>query len=141
MLLDWYYTLWVDCIIRFRSIPTNKDDWKYKSILLMTMAMALQLGLIITLLKMYIFHSNFYDIDIKIFPGEKLNNFLNGFILYILPPLMLNYFLIFFNKRYESLTKKYHYHNGKYATTYMIGTFIFMAFLAISIFIYQSITM
>ncbi len=75
MILDLYYKIWVDCIGKFKSIPANKNDWKFKSMIFMSMTMALQFGVIITLLKMYVFHSNFYDIHINIFPGEKLNNF------------------------------------------------------------------
>ncbi len=142
MLLDWYYKIWVDGIRRIQSVPQSKADWKYYTMIFISMAMALQLGLIITLLEMYVFHSNFYRIDINIFPGEKLDYFLAFFILYLLPSLILNYFLIFFNNRYEKILKKYEYkYDGILYVIYTVGTFIFTMLLVVSIFIYQSITL
>jgi hypothetical protein len=91
----------------------------------MSMAMALQFLIFMLLLQKVILRVPlFYKIDVSILPSDKLNYFLDFFILFLMPILLLNYFLIFFNNRYERLIEKYEYHHGKYAIIYMLGTFV-----------------
>ena len=54
------------------------------------------------------------------FPSEEINSFLNFFLNFFLPPLIINYFLIFRNKNYEKLLLKYKYCNGKLFASYFI---------------------
>lgn len=139
MLLDWYYKIWVDCIIKMKSIPANKSDWEYKCMAFMSMAMALQYGVFFTLFEKYISHTDWYNLDIDILPGKNLDAFLSFFILFLLPFLILNYFLIFWRDRYKMLIEKYENNEGNYAIAYVLGTFILGLIFAISLFIYLSI--
>jgi len=88
----------------------------------MSMSMALNFLLLMAILERNVFHSNFYKLDIDIFPGRKLDAFVSFFILFLLPPLLINYLLIFRRNRYESLVKKYKYHNGKLFVVYFLSS-------------------
>lgn len=35
-----YYQIWVDCILKAKSRPQNKNDWKIYTLIFMSMAMA-----------------------------------------------------------------------------------------------------
>ncbi len=91
----------------------------------MTTPMAVFFGFIIAIIERHIFHSNLYSLNIDIFPDENVNAFISGFILYGLPFLILNYLLIFQNKRYEKLLVKYPDYDGK----------LFFSFFLFSLFI------
>lgn len=77
------------------------------------MAMAIKFMVLVAILERYILKTNFYKLDLDIFPGNILDVFSSFFILYLLPMLIINYFLIFYNGRYEKLIQKYPYRNGK----------------------------
>lgn len=108
-----YYKIWVDCILRARSLPQNQGTWKLLTMSFMSMAMAIKFMVLVAILERYILKTNFYKLDLDIFPGNILDVFSSFFILYLLPMLIINYFLIFYNGRYEKLIQKYPYRNGK----------------------------
>jgi hypothetical protein len=103
-----FYSIWVDTIAVAQAKPRSELEWKAMAMFFMTMAMSLNFSLLITFIEL-ISGCPFYDIPdyLKIFPGTKLNSGLAYFILFFLPPLVLNYFLIFYNKRYVKLQKQY----------------------------------
>lgn len=105
-----FYEIWVDCIVKLQSRPDNKNSWRFLSMTFMTMAMALNFLMLLLLLPQVF---KFYYLDINIFPGKKLDALIAGFILFVLPPLCLNYFLIFRSNNYLMLIKKYTYRNGR----------------------------
>ena len=116
-MLGLYYRIWVDFIKRARLQPGNKYNWQVGTILFMTMAMAFNFVLIMTILEKHVFRNYFYKIDLSFFP-VRVNNILSYLILFILPCFIINYLLIFRNKRYEKLLKKYPYYNGKLFVVY-----------------------
>lgn len=124
-----YYKIWVDGIIKIRSIPSNKSLWKFYSMLFITMAMAMNLALVITILEKNVLKSSFYELPVDIFSESKLNSFVSFFILFFLPPLALNYLLIFRNNRYERLIEKYEAHNGKLCASYLMISYFLPFFL------------
>lgn len=117
--------IWVDGIKKMQSVPSNNGQWKTKMMLFMTMTMALNFGMILSIIQLHFVGYVFYDIKIHIFPGEKLNNAISFFILYFILPLIINYLLIFRNNKYEKLLKEYKYFNGKLAIAYMFGSLVF----------------
>ena len=114
-----YYTLWVDALISTRSLPKNKYMWKFYTMLFMSLCMALNLSMIILLIKK-IFNDLYYDIPIDLFLGDKLDFMIRFILLYLLPVLFINYILIFYNNKHEFIEKKYNYNNGKYYIAYII---------------------
>ena len=114
-----YYRIWVDCILRLKSLPKNKEDWQLKSMSIMSTAMAMNLVLIMIILQKGVLDYYFYEINIP-FLSDFVNYMLTMLILYFSPGVLLNYILIFRRKRFEKLLKKYPYHNGKLFLVYLL---------------------
>lgn len=120
-----YYRLWVDTITKIQSIPKNKDMWEFYSISFISIAMALNLWFVTFLLML---HLNivipFLPLRLDIFPGNKLDAFLGFFISYLFPMLLINYLLIFKNRKYLELVKSYKPQNGKLFLKYFLGSLL-----------------
>lgn len=119
-----YYKIWVDCIVKARSIPANKNNWKRFTMIFMSMAMAINFAMIMAILQRNILGFSFYDFRVDIFPGTKLDAFISFFILFLLPMLLINYFLILRNNRYELILAKYKSYNGKLFISYFLASLI-----------------
>ena len=96
----------------------RQEDWKWMVQIYTTITMALNLMFLLAILQRNIFNFSFYDIEINLFPVKILNDLLSGFILFFLPPLLINYLLIFKNKKYLDLIEKYKSENGNYFFRY-----------------------
>ena len=130
-----YYRIWVDCITRLRSIEANKVNWQIKGIVMMSTAMTFNFVLLMVIIQKNILDYYFYEINIPVLSGFQ-NYILTILILYFLPCVIINYLLIFRNKRYEKLLKKYPYSNGKFIVTYiLISMFLPLILLLIGMFL------
>src|ERR1035437_3006632 len=107
-----YYRIWMDCITRIRSRAVNKNDWKIKCIIGMTLPSTFNFIFLMAILQRNILGVVFYEIELP-FLSEYFNSIFSGVILFILPIISINYVLIFYGNRYERLAKKYPYYNGK----------------------------
>ncbi len=117
--MELYYRIWVDCIKRGKLQSANSQNWQVGSMIFMTMAMAFNFVLIITVLEKYVFKIYFYRINLLFFP-TYLNNVLTYLVLFIMPCFVVNYLLVFRNRRYEDLIKKYPYYNGRLFLIYFV---------------------
>lgn len=106
-----YYSVWVDCIKRAKQLPANKNNWKGGTMIFMTLAMSSDFILMMTILEKYFIKRTFYTIDFYFLPG-RVNSVLSYIFLFVLPCLIINYLLVFRNKRYTTLLEKYPYYNG-----------------------------
>lgn len=111
-MLGIYYGIWVDCIVRAKSIPKNKENWAVRCMFFMTFCMAINLVLLMYILQQYLFGYFFYAITMDFLP-KQIDYLLNFVLLFYLPCIVLNYLLIFRKRRYETLLNKYPYQNGK----------------------------
>ncbi len=114
-----YYKIWVDCIKKASKNKAYEKNWKFRSMVLMTIAMSANLILIMTILELNVFKDYFYKIKIDFLP-TRLNNAFGYMLLFILPCAILNYLLIFRKNRYKELIKKYPSYNGKLFIMYII---------------------
>lgn len=130
--MNLYFKIWVDAIIKIRKNPLRKEDWKWMIQIYMAIAMALNLMFLLAILQRNIFNFSFYDIEINLFSSKILNDFLSGFILFFLPFLLINYLLIFRDKKYLDLIKKYKSENGNYFFRYFF-TSLFLPLLVLII--------
>ena len=135
MIRNLYYKIWVDGITKLRSIPANKGIWKFYAVAFISMAMAFNLALVMVILQKNITNYSFYDFNSHFFEEQKLNYFLKFFVLFLLPPLIMNYFFIFRNKRYEMLISKYKSYNGKLCASYLVISYLLPFFLLIISFL------
>jgi hypothetical protein len=132
-----YYRIWVDSIIRIRSIKKNKTDWQFKSMVGMTTAMTFNFILIISLFQREILKFRFYEINISSLSVTQ-NSIITIILLYIIPCIFLNYLLIFRGKRYEKLIERYPYYNGKlYLSYFLISLLLPIILMWVGIFLYQ----
>lgn len=131
-MLNLYYKIWVDGITKLRSNPQNKGMWLFYAVVFTSMANAFNIVLITAILDRYILKRDFYDVKVTFFHESRLNGFASFFILYLLAPLIVNYFLIFRNKRYEKLILKYQTYNGKLYATYLVVS-LFLPFVLLII--------
>src|ERR1043165_654783 len=125
--MDIYYRIWMDLITRLRSIETNKKDWQIKGMVCMSTAMTFNFAFLLAIIQRNILGKYFYEINIQYIP-EYINDILTLLLLFVLPCVLINYLLIFYNKRYESFEGKYPYHQGKLAAAYILLS-MFIPFL------------
>ena len=121
-----YYSIWVDAIVNIKKNPKHKKDWKFFSMVYMTLLNALNLGVILMLLA-YIFKLKVIWVKFTILPGIMLNSFAAFFIQFAIPFILLNYVLIFYRNKYEGLIQRYSDKRGKLFAAYLlssIGLFI-----------------
>lgn len=118
-MLNLYYRIWSDCIKRARLQSTNKESWQVGTMIFMTLAMSANFILIMTILEKFVFQTYFYKINFA-FLSTRINNLLAYIFLFILPCIIINYFLIFRNKRYERILHNYKYYNGKLFLIYFL---------------------
>ena len=116
-MLGFYYRIWVDCITRGKSQPANRHNWASGSMLFMSTAMTLNFALVMTLLQRHVLGYYFYKVNFPHLP-KYASNVISFLLLYILPVVAINCLLIFRNKRYKKLMKKYPYYNGKLFISY-----------------------
>jgi hypothetical protein len=118
-MLGLFYRIWVDFIQRARKQPANRQNWKVGSMIFMTLAMASNFILFMTILERHVLKRTIYTIDFSFLP-ERANSVLSYLILFISPCLVINYLLIFRNNRYLKLLERYPYYNGKLAASYFV---------------------
>ena len=134
-----YYLVWSDAINRLRFVNPTSNSWKFYSMLFITVAMAMNLAILVTIIERHVLKIDAYHLDFQHYIGVKLNTVLNFTIKFFLPPFVLNYFLIFRRKRYEIITKQYKSYNGKLAVTYIILSLFLPVILIIVAFLVSKI--
>lgn len=118
-----FYSIWVDCIIRMKSIEKNRNNWKKTGLFYMSLAMAFNFILIMVVFQKQVLNFYFYEINLS-FLNDFLNYAFTILVLYLFPCFLINYLLIFRNNRYEKLLEKYKYHNGKLCLNYYMISFL-----------------
>lgn len=128
-MLGFYYRIWVDGIVKMRSMPENRDMWKFYTMFLTSLAMAFNLATALAILQRYVFKRIFWDVDVHIFHNAVVDAVTKFFLLYYFIPLVLNYFLILWNRRYETLLSRYKTYNGWLYISYTMGS-LFLPLIA-----------
>jgi hypothetical protein len=125
--MNLYYKIWVDLIVLAKNNPLRKEDWKWMVQIYMAMAIAIKLAFIMSIVQRNILDYYFYNLDV--FNNQVINNFFSFFILFFLPPVVINYLLIFKDNKYQILIKQYKSYNGKlFAAYFFISFFIPLIF-------------
>lgn len=111
-----YYLIWVDGIVNSNDYKKKDSAWKISLFIIMTTCTALNLWAVLLWLKFFEIYS--FIIKIDIFPSTILNSAAGFIVQFASPFILLNYFSIFHNDRYEKLIEKYPHKNGKLAMIY-----------------------
>lgn len=123
--MRFYYILWSDAINWTRSSIQNIGIWKTHTLTFITLAMFCNVligGVIVEKLlsvKLLLF------MDFRILNSDELDTFISNIIFLFLPLLSFNYLLVFRNKRWESIRKKYPHKNGKIYKAYVLMSVVF----------------
>ncbi len=131
-----YYKIWVDGIVKLRSRPQNAGLWKFFAMTFTSMAMALNLVFILFILSDLGITTGILKISVNLFLGTRLDAFVSFFISYLLPFLLINYFLIFYKEKYKKLINRYPYYGGKLYMRYFVSSMgVFLAYIFIAILV------
>ena len=120
-----YYTIWSDCIRQIKTVPSNKSDWKFNTMTTMSFLMGVNLAYLLLLISSLIIKFTF-TIDIDILLGTSLDTDLSIFLTFIMPMIVLNYFLIFKDDRYLTFVDEYKFYNGQYFKNYMLFSLLIL---------------
>ena len=100
-----YYLICVDFIVKSKSV--NSSGWKFATLMYMSAFFSIFIISISSILE------SLFNFTIGSSKG-LLEIKLEAIYLYFVPSLIINYFLIFYNKNYEKLLEKYKPNDGKY---------------------------
>ena len=124
-----YYKVWVDAIVWEKAKNGQRRNWKFWTLIPISLCQSINLLTICFWCHIPIF------IPIHFFPIKPLNGFSSFAISLLIPFIILNYLLIIYNDRYESLIEKYKYASGKLYLWYFIlsmAAFILPIFIGIA---------
>ena len=127
-----YNMIWSDAIISFRKHHPKRKDWKSATFMLMTWMHALNWWIVFIWLKFFNI-LNIPLISIDMFPSKLLDDFFAFTIEFALPFGILNYFLVFYNNRYDKIIQKYKDIKFRYAPVYSF-TIVILAFISAIIY-------
>jgi hypothetical protein len=123
-----YYILWVDAIVNANDYKKKQPGWEVSLFWLLTTMNIFNILFIIFWLDYFQIyrHEFIFDFRINSFVLGLLEVFVNVFI----PFDIINYFSIFYKKRYRKLIMKYPHYNGKIALYYSLSS-IFLIVLTV----------
>ncbi len=125
-----YYNVWSDAINSFRKHHPEITDWKVKVFNLMTFTNALNFWILFFWLQYFgLVRLPKFTFNL---PIGIINDFLMFILIFALPFVIINFFLIFYKDRYKNILEKYPYTDKKYAIKY---SFIILALMAFTIFL------
>lgn len=133
---DLYYKIWVDAILKIWKKPIWAKDWKWMTHAHITTFMAFHLMFFSAFIQSNIFDHYYYNLELTFFSNEILNNIIESIILFFIPPFLLNYFLIFKDKKYLILIEKYKNIKGHYFFSFLIGSFFYFIIIFIVGFVF-----
>lgn len=119
--MKYYYRLWSDAINWARSSIRTIGVWKMLTLGLITLAMSFNIGILCLAIeqvagnKILIFH-----LKVQVTKSQSINGFLGATLLFYLPPLLINYFLIFYQEKWKEIRKTYPHKNGKMYKRYVM---------------------
>ena len=130
-----YYKIWTDLIILIQKNPLRANDWKIFTLLFVGSANAIKLMFFFAIFQRYILKFTFYDINLP-FNNQFIKTTLTGFILYWLPPIIFNYWLIFYKNKYVLIVEKYKDSSKNYFLIYFLSSlFVPLLILIIALII------
>lgn len=118
-----YYTLWVDIIANSKGYKNKEPNWKATAYFLITVTNALNVFVLLLWLDYFNINARKY---LFIFESKSLfASALGGFVNFGLPFAIINYYAIFYKKRYLNLIAKHPApYNGRLALIYILGSIL-----------------
>lgn len=130
ILVRLFYTIWADIIVRYRKQNPDYTNGhiRYMLMLYVSTVNAMSVWQIFSLFELFGL-LKIHWIRFDIFPTERLNSGLSTFFMFVFPCMLINYFLIFWRKRYIKIIEVYATENGNYGDIYLKTVIITVAIL------------
>ncbi len=130
LMIKLFYKIWVDIIAFEKSVNTLWGNWVFYTLMPMTFLLALNIGCV------YMFFALIFGVNPLLYLNNVVcsigvNSSYSWLIAIVLsslgPSLFINYWLIFYKKKYLILSEKYQVNGelGKYAKRYFIVSTLF----------------
>lgn len=100
-----YYLICVDFMVKSKSVSSN--GWKFATLMYISTFFSIYIISITSILE------SLFNFSISTSKG-LLEIKLEAIFLYFFPSLIINYFLVFYNKKYLIIFEKYKPNDGKY---------------------------
>jgi len=115
----YYFLIWADCLHSLKKIKKNQNDWKIKSLIGMSLALSFNFFVIMLALQS-VFFGFFYETQFAFFSGFE-NYIATLIVLYFLPSILINWYLVFYKSKFESIIVKYPFiYGGKLFLYYFV---------------------
>lgn len=122
-----FYSVWADAINYERIKNGGEDHWKVFTFAYMSVLLGLNILAIWTAIRFF----SGYNLASKLMEqlgtittSEKLQNLLLSMIVMFIPSAIINYYFVFYRKKYEYILKNYQFKNGKLLIIYVSVTII-----------------
>jgi hypothetical protein len=127
-MLNAYYKLWVDAIVFEKTKRNSEVNWKAYSLVPVSLLMGINLLTLLYWTNELTHHHLPVLLIVGIFNNRLIDIFISVIVMYFIPFFLLNYLVIFYDRRYEKLVKVYKNTNGKLYRKY---TLISLGLLAV----------
>ncbi len=126
-MLSIYYKIWVDAIVFEQTKNGERRNWRIYTLFPISMLQGINMLTIFFVVSALTNKKIPLFFDVAIFSVKPLNSFFSFAITLFFPFIILNYFLIIYNDKYEGLIERYKDYNGKLYLKYFlfsVGIFI-----------------
>lgn len=119
-MLNLYYIIWADAIL-FEKSKRGKDiNWKTITLIAISLLRGLNLFVLLFLLR-WLSHGQMpILLPMNIFNMSALNSACAIVLIFLVPFVILNYLLVYYNNRYLEIINKYPYRKGKLYRNYFL---------------------
>jgi len=119
-----YYSLWADAIIYERAKNGKRRNWKYYTLLPISIFMGINYFTIAMLIGKIFGIWIMFFLDVKISKFTVINHTISGIITMILPFIIFNYFMVIYRNRYLEIINRHHHRHGKLYIGYILTSLI-----------------
>jgi len=131
-MLDVYYKIWVDAIIREKAKKAEGRNWKLYTIIPISLLQGINLFTFFYWMKKLVNRNLPLVFGVDIFNARLINVFISIVVTLFIPFLIFNYLMIFSNDRYKLLIEQ---NKSQSTACYKKYVLISIALLAIPIII------
>lgn len=125
----------VSSIYTAQNNGVMSDIWKFASNFYVAVAAAIYLNLFYVLINRYLLDQGLDFLELNLISDDGYNFILNLILYFVIPVMILNYFAIYQESKYQELIKKY----GSSYNKKIFAVYFLMSFLLMFIFIFSTV--
>ena len=121
--MNLYYAIWADAINYERIKNGGGDSWGVFTFSYMTVLLSLNLATLLGFIQFLVgYDLNEFTINISKYlsfiSNQSIMNMLWAIVNLFIPSMVINYFLVFYKKKYEYILSNYKFRNGRILLIY-----------------------